>query len=705
HDRFEFPKQLNLAAYMDSTASPDSTQYHLHSILVHSGDVHGGHYYVYIRPHGQDPANTLWFKYDDDLISAVDEGDVMESSFGSPLAGVTSFSSAYMLVRTLCVYVQTGVGTVEHTIPAALAARFQAEEVAARKRKRLAQREHLFLSVRIATDDAVGRFRRITRTLDFVALPKPNKVPTHLLSCKVLKTNTLRHLYGQVAMETGVPINEMRLWKLATRENQTTRPDEPLDKHPLEATCAAVLEDDVHTKQVLLFLEIFPPHTSEYVIYYCTGVIKRFPMQTFTPPPPPVVAAPATDDESDDSLDDLAPPQLDPVAADRVPLPVSDHAILLFIKHYNPTVPVMADRLEYPESINFLDNPHATLLDSELQHGDIIVVQESITPPNNRHKNDHDHVPPPTYPSAPLYFDYLLNRVDISFYEVVLPANCSPSRAPLLCLDQGQHDDNNKVATTTLTCLLSQSYDSIVAQLAAHVAAIPDALHVRLFPSSSSGPKLDAPFLHRTSRQLTLRGMVDASQSSSHPLSLYYQVLPPSFSILDLERMVKWTLHLSPYEPRWLHASLHVHELLLDPADTVDDALVKLQAHILPPRDDDKEEDEKEKDRSVMTWHLVETRDRSTIVKIHPPDTAVASVFVSPSAPLYVDSVPPQEGNDTTWLGVVGVMHFNSSATAWIHTHSTPCLSLFFGLEHPPAPLKADQPRRRQELGIKIRSS
>ncbi|RLO01065.1 hypothetical protein DYB28_012329, partial [Aphanomyces astaci] len=307
-------------------------------------------------------------------------------------------------------------------------------------------------------------------------------------------------------------------------------------------------------------------------------------MQTFTPPPPPVVAAPATDDESDDSLDDLAPPQLDPVAADRVPLPVSDHAILLFIKHYNPTVPVMADRLEYvgnvvvstdmtvselsrlirqhlrtpdaaapldmyellqPESINLLDNPHATLLDSELQHGDIIVVQESITPPNNRHKNDHDHVPPPTYPSAPLYFDYLLNRVDISFYEVVLPANCSPSRAPLLCLDQGQHDNNNKVATTTLTCLLSQSYDSIVAQLAAHVAAIPDALHVRLFPSSSSGPKLDAPFLHRTSRQLTLRGMVDASQSSSHPLSLYYQVLPPSFSILDLERMVKWTLHLS----------------------------------------------------------------------------------------------------------------------------------------------------------------
>ncbi|RLO04688.1 hypothetical protein DYB28_006232, partial [Aphanomyces astaci] len=203
-----------------------------------------------------------------------------------------------------------------------------------------------------------------------------------------------------------------------------------------------------------------------------------------------------------------------------------------------PDAPLDMYELLQPESINLLDNPHATLVDSELQHGDIIVVQESIPPPNNR--NDQDHVLP-TYPSAPLYFDYLLNRVDISFYEVVLPANCSPSRAPLLCLDQ-----QDKVVATTLTCLLSQSYDSIVAQLAAHVTAIPDALHVRLFPSSSSsGPKLDAPFLHRTSRQLTLRGMIDATQASPHPLSLYYQVLPPSFSILDLERMVKWTLHLS----------------------------------------------------------------------------------------------------------------------------------------------------------------
>jgi hypothetical protein len=34
--------------------------YRLHSVLVHSGGVHGGHYYAYIRPDGKQ-----WLKFDD----------------------------------------------------------------------------------------------------------------------------------------------------------------------------------------------------------------------------------------------------------------------------------------------------------------------------------------------------------------------------------------------------------------------------------------------------------------------------------------------------------------------------------------------------------------------------------------------------------------------------------------------------------------
>ena len=35
--------------------------YRLHSVLVHSGGVHGGHYYAFIRPDGRQ-----WLKFDDD---------------------------------------------------------------------------------------------------------------------------------------------------------------------------------------------------------------------------------------------------------------------------------------------------------------------------------------------------------------------------------------------------------------------------------------------------------------------------------------------------------------------------------------------------------------------------------------------------------------------------------------------------------------
>ncbi len=40
-------------------------QYRLHSVLVHSGGVHGGHYYAFIRPDGRQ-----WLKFDDDKVPA-----------------------------------------------------------------------------------------------------------------------------------------------------------------------------------------------------------------------------------------------------------------------------------------------------------------------------------------------------------------------------------------------------------------------------------------------------------------------------------------------------------------------------------------------------------------------------------------------------------------------------------------------------------
>ncbi|CAA3018740.1 ubiquitin carboxyl-terminal hydrolase 12-like isoform X1, partial [Olea europaea subsp. europaea] len=55
NDRYEFPLELDLDRDNGKYLSPDTDRsvrnlYMLHSVLVHSGGVHGGHYYAFIRP-------------------------------------------------------------------------------------------------------------------------------------------------------------------------------------------------------------------------------------------------------------------------------------------------------------------------------------------------------------------------------------------------------------------------------------------------------------------------------------------------------------------------------------------------------------------------------------------------------------------------------------------------------------------------------
>jgi len=56
NDKFEFPARLCLDEFLSADAPPESRAspniYLLHSVLVHKGDVGGGHYHAYIRPNG-----------------------------------------------------------------------------------------------------------------------------------------------------------------------------------------------------------------------------------------------------------------------------------------------------------------------------------------------------------------------------------------------------------------------------------------------------------------------------------------------------------------------------------------------------------------------------------------------------------------------------------------------------------------------------
>ena len=82
NDHYEFFSTLDLdidnRKYL--TASSDRSVrnlYKLHSVLVHSGGPHGGHYFAYIRPSGD-----KWFKFDDEMVREETEKRATQEQYG-----------------------------------------------------------------------------------------------------------------------------------------------------------------------------------------------------------------------------------------------------------------------------------------------------------------------------------------------------------------------------------------------------------------------------------------------------------------------------------------------------------------------------------------------------------------------------------------------------------------------------------------------
>ncbi|KAK9986554.1 hypothetical protein SO802_031505 [Lithocarpus litseifolius] len=82
NDRYEFPLELDLDRENGKYLSPEADRsvrnlYTLHSVLVHSGGVHGL-YYAFIRP----TLSDQWFKFDDERVTKEDVKRALEEQYG-----------------------------------------------------------------------------------------------------------------------------------------------------------------------------------------------------------------------------------------------------------------------------------------------------------------------------------------------------------------------------------------------------------------------------------------------------------------------------------------------------------------------------------------------------------------------------------------------------------------------------------------------
>lgn len=237
NDRYEFPEVFDAAPFLSEDADrSEPWTYQLHSVLVHSGDLNAGHYYAFIKPE-----KTGWYyRFDDDRVTKATKREVLEENYGgehrfpnghirTPLQlkkPIMRQNSAYMLVyirQSRIDQILTKVG--QEDTPQHLQKRLEEEAAAREARRRERDEAHLYLGVRVITEDT---FKAHGGT--DLAIFDPSMIGDAAAAryYRLLKTTTINDLAARVAEDLGQDPRRVRFWKMVNRQNKTIRPDTPI---------------------------------------------------------------------------------------------------------------------------------------------------------------------------------------------------------------------------------------------------------------------------------------------------------------------------------------------------------------------------------------------------------------------------------------------------------------------------------------------
>jgi len=279
HDKYEFPEELDLDIGDRKYLVPEAdksirNKYKLHSVLVHSGGINGGHYYAFIKPDLQS-GDGQWFKFDDEHVTKESSEKAIVEQYGSggtsaadsdmdgdddmtnmriaPNLRYTKVSSAYMLVyiresdmdQIMCEANKTHL--TEH-----LQARF-AKEQRLKEIKRLEEAEaHLYTVIRVMHRKDLEANIHEDKFFDLGKFDNAHRF-------RLPKKTTFGKFKAQVASELGVPVDKQRFWLYSPRRNKTNRPHSILpvasDQVQVEQIRQKFASKNSATSELKLYLE------------------------------------------------------------------------------------------------------------------------------------------------------------------------------------------------------------------------------------------------------------------------------------------------------------------------------------------------------------------------------------------------------------------------------------------------------------------
>ncbi|CAN4119124.1 unnamed protein product [Withania somnifera] len=502
NDRYEFPLQLDLDRENGKYLSPDAdgsvrNLYTLHSVLVHSGGVHGGHYYAFIRP----TLSDQWYKFDDERVTKEDVKRALEEQYGgeeelpqtnpgfnnTPFK-FTKYSNAYMLVYIRETDKEKIMCSVdEKDIAEHVRVRLKREQEEKEQKKKEKAEAHLYTIIKVAHDEDLRQ--QIGKDIHF-DLVDHEKVR----SFRIQKQTPFSIFKEEVAKELGVPVQFQRFWLWAKRQNHTYRPNRPLT-HLEEAQSVGQLREvsnKVQNAELKLFLEVE------------LGLGLRH-----IPPP---------EKTKDDIL--LFFKIYDPEKEEL------RYAGRLFVKGTSYPTEILKklnemagyapdEEIELYEEIKFDPSVMCELIDkkiafrsSQLEDGDIVCYQKVLSPESRQKFR---------YPDVPSFLEYVHNRQVVHFRSL------EKSKEDDFCLEL------SKINT----------YDEVVERVAQQLG-LDDPSKVRLTPHNcySQQPK-PQPIKYRGVDTLTDM-LVHYNQTSD---ILYYEVLDIPLPELQGLKTLKVAFH------------------------------------------------------------------------------------------------------------------------------------------------------------------
>ncbi|KAI9203814.1 uncharacterized protein BJ171DRAFT_459923 [Polychytrium aggregatum] len=515
NDRHEFPETIELDEFLDQSSAPGPKQtYALHGVLVHTGDLHGGHYCAFLKPE----KNGKWFKFDDDRVTPVSNREVFEDNFGgipdanpqfkSQFRSARHSSNAYMLVYIRLDDIDHILAPIsEHDIPSHVGDAIQREREKLDLHKKELEERHLYLTFKVINDDAIRKHHGF----DLWNFEEADYLDSEIFSGRIKKDQPVHKFKALVAERFRIPPEQIRLWSMAPRQNKTVRPDMPITEG----------DDENHTMEQIR--DKFAKGSHELRFYL---------------------------EQPDSALQGVSGGQ----ASFFMPKDENTPAgyFMIFLKYYDPfkarmefitklsvknresrvtdVISIVSNAMELPSGTplriyeevkpNMIEliKIKSTFKSAEIGDGDILCLQPDLTP------QEIERLPDPSLATVPAYFDSLFNQITVLFRE-----------------------RQNKDGKSDIQLQLSRKMPyNVVATKLAEVLRV-DPLHLRFYQTDG----IRAPIKHQN---ILLQEMLPASFQHvgynnsgyfgggyAHPI-LAYEILDVAITEFETKRIVKLTL-------------------------------------------------------------------------------------------------------------------------------------------------------------------